>query len=372
MPTKDLHAKPFDENTIFKLQVFSEYAKAWIPTFVMSSYCPLICIFDFFAGTGYDLENEPGSPIRLLKEIENQSGNILMKKKKIHVYFNEFILTKYEKLQENCNTFISQNIELQKLIKYNQLFIHYENKDFKEIFPKKLSIMENNPSLVFLDQNGIKFLSDEYFLPLLRMKQTDFLFYSSSSYIKRFGNTEAFSENLNIDIEKVMNSSYNHIHEELTNELRKKIPANCKTRLYPFTIKKRANIYGIIFGASHPLAVNKFLELAWKENSINGCANFDIDNDIDKTNQLDLFEGHRLTKLEKFQNQLEKEILSGNLKNNKDVFDYTIEHGFIAKHSDSVLRNLKKQKKINYYDKTPLVNYNQVYKQKRIVNYEVL
>ncbi|MDR0506513.1 MAG: hypothetical protein LBH32_06830 [Dysgonamonadaceae bacterium] len=37
MPQKDLHSKPFDKGTITKLEIFENYAKEWLPTFVMSS-----------------------------------------------------------------------------------------------------------------------------------------------------------------------------------------------------------------------------------------------------------------------------------------------------------------------------------------------
>ena len=43
----DLHSKPFDEQTLTKLELFEDYAKEWIPTFVMSSL-PEVCVFDFF------------------------------------------------------------------------------------------------------------------------------------------------------------------------------------------------------------------------------------------------------------------------------------------------------------------------------------
>ncbi|MFO7903844.1 MAG: hypothetical protein R6U98_14365, partial [Pirellulaceae bacterium] len=59
-------------------------------------------------------------------------------------------------------------------------------------------------------------------------------------------------------------------------------PAN-KTALYPFTLKKGANIYGLVFGSKHPLGVEKFLDLAWSKNEINGEANFDIDKDVHKS-----------------------------------------------------------------------------------------
>lgn len=36
MAYKDLHEEPFDDSTIAKLEIFEDYAKAWIPTFVMN------------------------------------------------------------------------------------------------------------------------------------------------------------------------------------------------------------------------------------------------------------------------------------------------------------------------------------------------
>ena len=76
MPYKDLHEEPFDESTIAKLEMFENYAQEWIPTFVMKS-APKICIFDFFAGTGYDKTRAAGSPIRILNKIKEQIGNIV-------------------------------------------------------------------------------------------------------------------------------------------------------------------------------------------------------------------------------------------------------------------------------------------------------
>ena len=45
MGYKDLHDEPFDESTIFKLEIFEDYAQAWIPTFVMQPHISEIHIF---------------------------------------------------------------------------------------------------------------------------------------------------------------------------------------------------------------------------------------------------------------------------------------------------------------------------------------
>lgn len=87
MAYKDLHEEPFEESTIAKLEIFEDYAQAWIPTFVMQGL-PTICIFDFFSGTGYDKKGVAGSPIRILEKIKEQVGHIFQKKVKLKLYLN--------------------------------------------------------------------------------------------------------------------------------------------------------------------------------------------------------------------------------------------------------------------------------------------
>ncbi len=41
----DHHRQPYDEGTLCKLKLFEEYAKAWIPTFVMSKCSDIYIIY---------------------------------------------------------------------------------------------------------------------------------------------------------------------------------------------------------------------------------------------------------------------------------------------------------------------------------------
>jgi hypothetical protein len=83
MGSKNIHLEPFDKGTITKLEIFEDYAQAWIPTFVMQPHVTEIHIFDFFSGLGYDFENVLGSPIRLLNKISEHLGHIMSKQAKI-------------------------------------------------------------------------------------------------------------------------------------------------------------------------------------------------------------------------------------------------------------------------------------------------
>lgn len=366
----DLHSKPFDEGTIAKLEIFEDYAEAWIPTFVMNGI-KNVYIFDFFAGTGYDKNGIKGSPIRLLEKILKHIDIIVQKEVKIHVYFNEFepnkkSQPKFDLLKQSCSGFLEKNSVIKSVCEIN-----YCNEDFETLFPKLKNIISENPSLVYLDQNGIKFLNSKYILALEKMSTTDFLYFSSSSYFKRFGESEEFKQHIDIDLAEVNSAAYTDIHRVVINELKKTLPENTKLKLYPFTIKKGKNIYGIIFGAKHPLAVDKFLKIVWDKNEVNGEANFDIDNEA-KNNQYNIFGELKMSKIDKFKKNVEEKVLSSEITNNFELLQYAFDQGHIGKHAADCLKNLKSLKKVSYDKKSPYVTYDKVYKEKIKLEYTVL
>ncbi len=371
MGYKDLHDEPFDESTIAKLEIFEDYAQAWIPTFVMQPYITEIHIFDFFAGTGYDVNHIAGSPIRILKKIKEQKGYLFQKEVNVILHLNEFEPKKKDQrkfvlLKQSCSDFMEAAKSLS-----NRVEIKYYNEDFEILFPKLLPIIQQFPSLVYLDQNGIKFLSEKYFLELEKTKQTDFLYFLSASYFWRFGESKEFKMHLDIDMEAAKKQDYKFIHRSITEQIRRKLPVNSKLKLYPFSLKKGANIHGIIFGASHPRAVDKFLAIGWKRNGTNGDANFDIDDDSNK-NQLDLFTGQKLTKIKSFKKEVEKLILNKEISNNFELLDYVYSHGHIPKHASDCLKQLKKDEKVTYDSRSPLVTYDNVHKNKKKLIYTVI
>lgn len=370
MGTKDLHEEPFDSGTITKLEIFEDYAEAWIPTFVMQGEKE-IHIFDFFSGPGFDSINIEGSPIRILKKIKEQLGNILSKKTKIILHFNEFepkkkSQLKFQQLKNSCENFMDENPKLSYFIS-----LKYYNQNAEELFFELLPTIRKYPSLVYLDQNGVKFISKEYLDELEKLEKTDFLYFVSSSYFNRFCETEEYKRVLDVDIKELEKEQYRNMHRLVLSKIKSRLPKETKLRLYPFSIKKQANIFGIIFGAKHPRAVDKFLSIAWKRNNLNGEANFDIDDDISKL-QVDMFEGKRNSKIEQFQYELEQYLLKHKSITNKKILIYTYENGHIPSHSSDLLKRMKKEKKLSYEGRSPLLTYENVFKKKNIVEYTIL
>jgi len=353
----------FDDATLTKLLVFEQYIKSWLPVFIKQQE-DYIYIFDFFAGVGCDSQNNPGSPIRILNQIKIYHS--IVYDTKIKLFLNEYKKENYKILKCNCDNYLEENPSLNRIVNIN-----YYNLGFESIFDNLKSKIGKYPSLVFMDQFGVKY--SKHIIEFEKFKKTDFLIFISSSFLKRFANTPEFKNSLNLsdkEIERLINTPYKLIHEATLNFLKGRLSNDSPLKLYPFSLKKGKNIYGLIFGSKHPLAVNKFLEIAWKINPDNVSANYDIYDDQEKK-QLILFkELVDKTTIEGFQEEFEKKILDGKIKTNKDAYYYTLENGHIPKHAADILIKLKKQGKISYKTKYPLVNYDNVVKKGRIIEYE--
>lgn len=266
---------------------------------------------------------------------------------------------------KSCSEYLEINKDVKRAIE-----IKFFNEDFEELFPKLINEIKKYPSLVYLDQNGIKFLSDKYLLELEKTNQTDFLYFVSSSYFKRLGNTKEFKKHIELDVELLRSNPYKFIHRNVIGQLRKKLPSNTNLKLYPFSLKKGANIFGIIFGAKHALAVDKFLNIAWKRNPINGDANFDIDGDSGKP-QLEMFSDQKLTKIEEFKENLRMKVLSNEIQNNYQALYFVHDEGHIGKHASECLKEMKNNGEIDYDGLSPLVTYENVYKNNKKVEYQI-
>ena len=251
------------------------------------------------------------------------------------MFLNEFDQNKFQLLKQACSDFLDENDHVGRAVE-----IVYSNEDFETLFPKLLPIIKDFPSLVYLDQNGIKFLSEKYISELEKTKQTDFLYFVSSSYFRRFGGRKEFQNYFDIDMSEANKNPYKFIHRIIIDHLRKNLPTNSKLKLLPFSLKKGANIYGIIFGATHPRAIEKFLNVVWKRSPINGEANFDIDDD--KLKKQGVYLEIALTKIEAFQKKVKDKILSGEITNNFQLLDYAFNEGHLGSDAAIVLRNMKK------------------------------
>ncbi len=340
--TRDIHKKRFDDGTIAKLDLFKFYIREWLPVFIAARniYWKTINIYDFFAGPGKDITGTEGTPLIILKELEPYIPFIKDKGLTVNLYFNEYDRGKCEELKINV-------LKYAKGKPYN---IEIESKDFADAFPHKYDSLIGNDktNLLFLDQTGIKQINPERFKMILAIKRTDFLFFISSSTIKRFSEHPAIAKHIKIDKERIKNVQYHRIHLLVLEFYKSLIPRNKKYYLAPFSIKKKSGVYGLIFGSHDVLGAEKFLNAAWKIDKERGTANFDIDNDNIVPGQMNLFTGevNKPKKIEVFEKKLSERILQKNITTDKEVYLFLIESGVKPSHGRDVLRKLIKNKKL--------------------------
>jgi three-Cys-motif partner protein len=361
MSKKDFHDKKFDDGTLIKLHVFKEYLKAWLPVFTKRKelYWKKIFIYDFFAGEGTDSEGNFGSPLIIIDELRNFCKDINIHKIELKVIFNEFDKKKKEKLHDFSQKYLETCRKSENAINYCPnadssnacaFQVNIENKDFKAFFFEIYNTMIKYPKFprfMFLDQFGIKHITAEIFSNLISLERTDFIFFISSFYARRFAEMPEFKRYLDISRSDFDDKKPYHCHRIIFNYYKSLIPSNTEFYLAPFSIKKGTNIYGLIFGSHHKLGIEKFLKICWTINPITGDANFDIDDERINLQAPKLFPEFDIpNKLELFSKKLKEKVLSGELKTNSEIYSYTFDMGCLPKHANNIIKDLIKNRKI--------------------------
>ncbi|MDH3975445.1 MAG: three-Cys-motif partner protein TcmP [Deltaproteobacteria bacterium] len=332
---RDIHKTPFDEGTKAKLALYENYIKEWLPVFL--SRTPIytkINIFDFFSGPGKDETGCKGSPLITIDLLQPYLSNIIGNKQQVTLFFNDNRKKKVRTLQEHVSALNPESHAFEIICTSNEF-----NVAFREYLPKMSE--SGTANFLFLDQNGIKHITDDVFLEIINLPATDFLFFTSSSTLSRFTDHPEIKKYIDIPSHEITASNYYHIHRHVIDYYWKLIPNSREYYLAPFSIKKGANIYGLIFGTGHLLGLDKFVNQCWKLDPQTGDSNYDIDQDNINPQQPSLFREFNIPKkVQLFENELEKAILKGKVKSNKDIYRYTLTSGIKPANARSVINGL--------------------------------
>ena len=205
--------------------------------------------------------------------------------------------------------------------------------------------------LVFIDQFGVDHVTPEVFARLVDSPACDFLFFISSSTLYRFRDHPAIKQKI------TRPDDHYQVHQAALKYYREFLPDGADYFLAPFSIKKGSNIYGLIFGSAHPLGMDKFLQVAWKKDAINGEADFDINRDnIVPGEMLLALDVFRPSKITAFERELEQLLRAGRLKTELDVIRVCFDHGVKRQQAEVVLIKLKKDRVIDVDFRVPQVD----------------
>lgn len=342
MPKEDINEKAFDDATLIKLDIFEKYFEEWLPVWLYQETCESVLITDFLAGPGCDAIGSPGSPMRIFRILDKFHERIISTRTKIRVILNDNDADKIARLRSSVESESATVEKFQGLVS-----VEYKTDNFQDLFDASENDYRVQPNLFFVDQYGVKEVNDAVFSKLISFGKTDFLFFISSSYLRRFAGAPSFEEcHPGLDPKTLREARHEDIHRIMLDYYRGKIPENSRARLYPFSIKKGPNIYGLVFGSKHPLGVEKFLKIAWKKNQLNGEANFDIDNDFEKRQGVLFDDLKKLSKIEAFERRIEELIIKSKAITNRALYDFTLENGHPPSHAHDIVSELRKQRKI--------------------------
>jgi three-Cys-motif partner protein len=339
MPRKNIFEEPFDEGTLDKLSIYKEYLKEWLPVFVAKPkpIWKTVQIFDLFAGEGQDKDGASGSPLIAIEVINQYKELAIANGVKIILHLNELKKTAFQILKKNV---LGLDVGFD---------IRVYNEKFETLFESLCLSMKDSANFLFLDQNGIKEITPALFTRITTLNQTDLLFFISSSYFKRFSVTPEFRKYFPFDKEEIKEIDHYHIHRLVLEHYKSIVNKATPYFLAPFSIKKNANIYGLIFGTNHSLGIEKFLKVSWKKDVLTGEANFNIDSENIDPRKPSLFpDFDKPDKRQLFEKNLTNLILNKNLVRRYDIYLYGLTEGFQMKDVNVVLRNLRSEDKIYF------------------------
>ena len=349
----DINKKPFHEATMLKLDIFRRCFREWFPVFVHHLSIKQIFIYDMFAGSGTDSEGNPGSPIILLEEAkgnERQHCVALAKNKKSVVFgFNEKEREKKELLDKATDAFLLKcrsSCSLENCVYANAIYCR--DASFEEIMKSnnfgKILANRNYAKFILLDQYGFSQITKDVFLKLVTSPLTDFIFFISSSFVKRFREVSAVKAYIDTNKLDFEEKKPKECHRIIADYFRSIVPADKEYYIHHFTIQKGTNYYGLIFGTSHTLGMEKFVKVCWMEDGNSGESNCNIDNDFEKGSLF--YNPQNTTKKMKVKEELERAILNGEIKSNVKGLKWVLSRGCEPKLFVDVMKSLVTQKKV--------------------------
>lgn len=334
MGSTSFHSKPFDEGTLTKLDIFSLYAGEWLPVFLSRPVPPKseVHVFDFFAGPGTDSVGTAGSPLRLLEEFRRIQDLPGWPKAKVVAHFFDANAGIVDRLQTRLSGVVPP---------HSRLEIDVRQRVFEDALQEATPILQDEDAakLLLIDQFGVGQVTRDVFRSLVQAPTTDLLFFISSSTLHRFRDHPAIQEKI-----RRPSDSY-HVHREVLEHYRSLLPDRDRYYLGSFSIRKGANIYGLIFGSAHPLGMDKFLQVAWRKDSLNGEADFDIHRDnVDPEQPKFQTDEFQPKKLWLFREELVAGIRNASIANEADVIRLCFRHGVLRRHASEILADLHDRK----------------------------
>lgn len=317
-----------------KVRLLGAYLRRFLSVISNDGFTTNIDIYDLFCGPGI------GSPAVILKEIESL---YLSRKERsqtcprINSHFNDVDRKKVD--------------ELEMFVKANHLRhpeigeISFSRRDYKDsiaelnrnLWPDRLSKV-----FVFIDPYGYKHIKASDIKELLQKGNIEVLLFQPTQFMYRFdsnGTPEALKDFIGeiVDFEQwhVSDNVWKFI-DQLKDGFRNYLGTSIFVDI--FTIQKDPQtVFCLFFFSSHIKGFEKMLEAKWDLDTEQGKGWH-----YSRSNMDGLFPDQRTHPLE----QKLKEFLQEKDRTNREIYEFTLQCGFLPKHTVEVFERMQEQNEI--------------------------
>jgi len=224
--------------------------------------------------------------------------------------------------------------------------IEYSAQPFQDALQKHLPDIAERSSanLIIMDQCGVKEVTPQVIRQLAECSTTDILFFISSSFILRFIDTPELGGKFDMEADEVKTVDYRAIHRYVCRYFREAL-RDQEYYLSPFSIKKGSNIYGLVFGTSNLLGLEKFLTVCWNLDPVTGEANYNIDGDFAWAEEALFSELNEIRKVDLFKQKL-LEFIAKDSPDNRRLCRFCLTNGFSPKKAGEILKSLQADERL--------------------------
>ncbi len=332
------------EHSKSKVELYREYLGTYLNILARSEYIDRINLLDLMCGEGVYENGGKGSPVVAIEEIKKhffQNGKTCPH---IELILNDNGISeiepgvkRIERVQKAC----------EGIFNHRNLKTIYRDYSYMDLYPRvldKLNRMSNSErALLFIDPYGYSDVCPQHIWEFMKNGKTEIILFVPITYMYRFLKKTIGDEDFKggralkhfiealapIEMfEKCL--SDRHFVELVKEKFKVLMPGKFAST---FTIERdKSNIFALFFFSSHILGYEKMLETKWKFDEDRGQG-YKINGQSSLFEPLDLSD---------FPSKLKNYIREKDRTNN-DIFEFGLKEGFLARHTNDVLRFLQKE-----------------------------
>jgi three-Cys-motif partner protein len=337
-----------------KLDLYKSYLEKYFTILGLAKCVTKINIYDIFCGSGLYEDGNIGSPLIAVECVKNNNRLFEQRgwnKKKIILNINDGAKNKIDKVK---NLLKDEIIESCKINFYN-----YEANEMLDLAVKEInSFSSGERTLVFIDPYGYSDINKKKLLNLLQKSHTEILLFLPVMQMYRFSEIafddaerKCYEDLRNfisdfMDINQKYESVFDFMNAITTGLSFEGNYYSCSHYLE----RDKGNYYAVFFITSHIYGLERMLEVKWKADPSQGKGykKNAIVNDLFGGELIEYDKGNQLEFLSKL---LIDKIKKHELISNVEVYRLAVKNGFLPKHSNTIIKQLRKEGKILTCDK---------------------